>query len=246
MKAVNPVLPFSRAPIRLVFIVSCGYIAFAYDIFLPHLMPHTFLRTIRTRKFKIIVASLFCMTAIGMSAAVAAPLLTGAVTKNIHCGNNSVDNGRDGDGPLIQEQCDDGNRKKGDGCSPACKIEKGFHCPESGGSCERYCGNNSVDNGRDGNGPLIKEQCDDGNIVKGDGCSPACKIEKGFHCPERGGSCERYCGNNSVDNGRDGNGPLIKEQCDDGNIAKGDGCSPACKIEKGFRCPEGGGACTRK
>jgi cysteine-rich repeat protein len=58
------------------------------------------------------------------------------------CGNGVLDPG---------EQCDDGNRSAGDGCSPACQLE--------------ICGNGVVE----GN-----EQCDDGNAVDGDGCEASC------------------------------------------------------------------------
>jgi len=35
----------------------------------------------------------------------------------------------------------------------------------------------------------------------------------------------------------------ITEACDDGNTAAADGCSPACAVEEGFRCPSVAGAC---
>ncbi len=54
------------------------------------------------------------------------------------------------------------------------------------------------------------EQCDDGNILNGDGCSAGCRIEY----PD--------CGN-GIKN--------IGEQCDDGNIDYGDGCTPMCLLE---------------
>jgi cysteine-rich repeat protein len=52
------------------------------------------------------------------------------------------------------EECDDGNRVDGDGCSSTCTIE--------------ICGDGLVDAG---------EECDDGNIVDGDGCSANCEFE---------------------------------------------------------------------
>ncbi|MEO7097202.1 MAG: DUF4215 domain-containing protein, partial [Polyangiales bacterium] len=58
------------------------------------------------------------------------------------------------------------------------------------------CGNGIVD---------LNEQCDDGNILEGDNCSPTCKREE--------------CGNNVLD---------PNEVCDDGNKASGDGCSANC------------------
>ena len=61
------------------------------------------------------------------------------------------------------------------------------------------CGNGVVDPG---------EQCDDGNLVAGDGCSASCRLEA--------------CGNGILDPG---------EQCDDGNLVSGDGCSAGCRLE---------------
>jgi cysteine-rich repeat protein len=58
------------------------------------------------------------------------------------------------------------------------------------------------------------EQCDDGNTVAGDGCSPTCRLE--------------VCGNGILDPG---------EQCDDGNTTDGDGCSATCQREP--RCGDG-------
>lgn len=54
------------------------------------------------------------------------------------------------------------------------------------------------------------EQCEDGNLVDGDGCSSLCQIES------------FVCGNGKVDRG---------EQCDDGNTIPGDGCSANCTFE---------------
>ncbi|MFH0859452.1 MAG: DUF4215 domain-containing protein, partial [Patescibacteria group bacterium] len=59
-----------------------------------------------------------------------------------------------------------------------------------------FCGDNNLDPG---------EQCDDGNIVDGDGCSSVCTIE----------TPSPFCGDGNTDLGED---------CDDGNIVDGDGC----------------------
>jgi|SRR5581483_5363580 len=53
------------------------------------------------------------------------------------------------------------------------------------------------------------EQCDDGNVLSGDGCSAACTLEAG-------------CGNGVVEPG---------EECDDHNTVAGDGCSATCQYE---------------
>ena len=66
------------------------------------------------------------------------------------CGNNVIQR---------KEQCDDGNRKDGDGCSSRCKVE-----PEE-------CGNGRMEG---------EEECDDGNIQDGDGCSALCISEEQY------------------------------------------------------------------
>jgi cysteine-rich repeat protein len=53
------------------------------------------------------------------------------------------------------------------------------------------------------------EECDDGNLIDGDGCSSTCQIEG-------------VCGDGVVDPG---------EQCDDDNLVDGDGCSSTCRLE---------------
>lgn len=66
----------------------------------------------------------------------------------------------------------------------------------------RPCGNGVLDG---------DEECDDGNMSSGDGCSDTCKIE-----------VQTECGNGEVEEG---------EECDDGNTISGDGCSADCAIE---------------
>ncbi|MDP9033190.1 MAG: DUF4215 domain-containing protein, partial [Myxococcota bacterium] len=69
------------------------------------------------------------------------------------------------------------------------------------------------------------EQCDDGNLIPYDGCSPTCTIEP--KCS--GGMCTAVCGDGLVFPG---------EECDDGNTKSGDGCSSTCKLEigTGYSC----------
>ncbi len=72
------------------------------------------------------------------------------------------------------------------------------------------------------------EECDDGNLQSGDGCSNTCNIE--------------LCGNHSID---------VNEQCDDGNLNSNDGCNQYCQIEfcgdrviqevRGEQCDDGNG-----
>jgi len=132
---------------------------------------------------------------------------TGQPTAPI-CGNGILDAG---------EGCDDGNILPGDGCSGACNVEA-------------LCGNGSLDTGED---------CDDGNHVDGDGCSATCETEAfcGDGNLDLGEECEPpgtadcsvdclllHCGNNIVE-------PQLGEECDDGNLASGDGCDQSCLRE---------------
>lgn len=55
------------------------------------------------------------------------------------------------------------------------------------------------------------EQCDDGNVVPGDGCGADCLIEA-------------VCGDGVTH-------VAAGEQCDDGNAVPGDGCSATCQLE---------------
>ena len=140
-----------------------------------------------------------------------------------------------GDGIVAgSEQCDDGNKVGRDGCSSACELEYGYTCPSEGGACSEVdvdivmCGNGSLDAG---------EQCDDSNVVSGDGCASDCHREHGYDCPTPGQLCVQtdLCGNGSLD---------ADEVCDDGNDSDGDGCSADCKaVESGYHCDEAGKPC---
>lgn len=78
------------------------------------------------------------------------------------------------------------------------------------------------------------EQCDDGNVAAGDGCSPACRLEVGFKCTGEPSLCVRtVCGDGIVEGA---------ETCDDSNAWPYDGCSSLCTNE-----PECSGAsCTSR
>lgn len=77
-------------------------------------------------------------------------LARGEELSPIACGNGTVETG---------EQCDDGNRTNGDGCSAQCTIV----VPPG-----PVCGDGIVEGG---------EACDDGNTASGDGCSATCTVE---------------------------------------------------------------------
>jgi cysteine-rich repeat protein len=68
-----------------------------------------------------------------------------------------------------------------------CNIGSGFQgTPDSNGDC--ICESYLALNGYEckpvcGDGFLVTpEDCDDGNLISGDGCSPSCIIETGYKC----------------------------------------------------------------
>jgi cysteine-rich repeat protein len=134
----------------------------------------------------------------------------------VPCGNGVLNEG---------EECDDGNRLDGDGCSASCQFEHGWDCfadvciPSACGDGVRV-------------GP---EECDDGNRISGDGCSIRCTIEPGWVCVTENFPCRRaVCGDGAIE---------AQEQCDDGNDDPGDGCDANCQLEPGFHCPVPGQPC---
>jgi len=76
------------------------------------------------------------------------------------------------------------------------------------GADEVTCGDGVVNPG---------EECDDGNLLDGDGCDSNCTVTA--------------CGNHIITAG---------EQCDDGNLVAGDCCAPSCQRESaGAPCDDG-------
>jgi len=136
-----------------------------------------------------------------------------------------------GDGLLMDRAlytCDDGNTISGDGCSSKCQIERGWQC--SGGNhhhkdtCKEICGD-----GLDMHSYAY--DCDDGNIISGDGCSSTCHIEEGWYCYGGSPVTRDYCYEICGDTHNFGHIP-----CEDGNTRSGDGCSSTCQIEEGWYC----------
>ncbi|MBK8156961.1 MAG: hypothetical protein IPK55_13745 [Streptococcus sp.] len=68
------------------------------------------------------------------------------------------------------------------------------------------------------------EDCDDGNLEDGDGCSFNCKIEVGWTCaggdPTHPDYCTIPC--------NAGSGYYGFYECGDGNVINGDGCDSLC------------------
>ncbi|MFH2007863.1 MAG: DUF4215 domain-containing protein [bacterium] len=60
-----------------------------------------------------------------------------------------------------------------------------------------YCGNQLLEAG---------EECDDGNLLNGDGCSPSCTVEDGWACSGEPSLCVSLCGNSTLDSGEECDG----------------------------------------
>ncbi len=116
------------------------------------------------------------------------------------------------------EECDDGKRMNGDGCSDVCAIERGHACTGEPSICGLVCGDGLI---------VGAETCDDSNTVGGDGCSAPCAAEPGYTCAGEPSLCTRVCGDGQIGG---------TETCDDSNTVGGDGCSAQCAIEPGYAC----------
>jgi cysteine-rich repeat protein len=129
---------------------------------------------------------------------------------------------------------DDGNECTSQACSmgtpfyPA--LPNGSACSSgvcSSGMCvSEVCGDGTV---------AMTEQCDDGNIVGGDGCSSLCAVEVGFNCSGSPSTCSGTCGDGVI---------VGAETCDDAGLADGDGCSSSCQVEPGFGCTGSPSTCS--
>ncbi len=117
-----------------------------------------------------------------------------------NCGNGIIDS---------TEDCDDGNKLSGDGCTALCQSE-----------ITAYCGDGRI---QKPNSYGIKEECENipANSLNGDGCNSQCLNET-----------DAYCGDGILQQPNDKN---FSEQCDDGNKFIGDGCNNLCQIERGLQ-----------
>jgi cysteine-rich repeat protein len=168
------------------------------------------------------------------------------------CGNGVEDYG---------EQCDDGNDISGDGCSyPECQFENNINppCPYgttlcSDGTCSKNCYYTDTEvTDCNNNGVCESEEgctCLDcyGDV---DTCATGliCNIFNAACCNSASdGTCDLECSNVDPDCGPAicGNGYReVNEECDDGNLENGDGCTGDCKLEiLSTCCVEGTAEC---
>jgi cysteine-rich repeat protein len=76
------------------------------------------------------------------------------------------------------------------------------------------------------------EECDDGNVLAGDGCNGVCNVEPSWTCPKEGPCVSTIVCGDGVRS--------IGEACDDGNTKDGDGCNFGCKMQdRGTICIPG-------
>ena len=140
---------------------------------------------------------------------------------NDNCKNNCLWNVC-GDGIVNYgvEECDDGNFDESDGCTTSCVA----YYPHCGDGVVQSSDNEQCDDGKsclDGTDCSVNGICNDGSSClprDGDGCNHLCQYET---CGD--GVLQPY--------GADGNPSTLvdNEECDDGNILDGDGCSANCK-----------------
>lgn len=173
-----------------------------------------------------------------------------------HCGDGVIN-------AVLEEQCDDGNRKPGDGCNPFCRSERcgdeivtvalDEECDDGNTvnydgcnfECKfEYCGDNVIQS--------VDERCDDGNVLNGDGCDSFCQEEEEINCrpitcidgrefpncDANGNPINYYVDPCSTPLASIcGNGVIqAGENCEDGNADDEDGCSSNCVTEEGWEC----------
>ncbi|CAI2381181.1 unnamed protein product [Moneuplotes crassus] len=115
-------------------------------------------------------------------------------------------------------------------------LEKYEQVPGTTDQCRPICGD-----GFKAGEEISEQNCDDWNVIDGDGCSSLCKIESGWRCqgsdkldPDEFNpdTCEDICGDGKVVAPKDG-------YCDDHNDIDEDGCSSECGVESGWTCTLG-------
>jgi cysteine-rich repeat protein len=131
------------------------------------------------------------------------------------CGNGNLEG---------TERCDDGNTENGDGCDALCRVEK---CSDTdGGQYPAVAG--TVNYGYMGT-LTDTDTCISADTLLEQYCFNSGRRTYTIQCPN--GCANSACRQTPVSTPKCGNG--IKEdgeQCDDGNLVNGDGCSSTCQI----------------
>jgi cysteine-rich repeat protein len=138
-----------------------------------------------------------------------------------------------GDGIVGEnEECDDANLRDFDGCTSVCSLEVGS-CGDGvvqralGEQCEPRLHDSSLPYGCDAaRCRFVSSECGNGVVNIGEGCDKGNMNSNMANQQCRLDCSMARCGDGVVD---DMNG----EQCDDGNLLRGDGCSSMCSIEYG-------------
>jgi cysteine-rich repeat protein len=131
-----------------------------------------------------------------------------------YCGDLILDIGESCDGTnFVDFSCANGWAICGSDCIPYCSS----------------CGNGIIELDMDKRG----EECDDGNTVGGDNCSPDCKIEK--YCEVNSDdSCTEYCGDSLLNGPEECDNTAIAPwySCEDFGFYSGDlGCLDDCTVD---------------
>lgn len=150
------------------------------------------------------------------------------------CGDGILGSGEECDGLALSEEaaCPAGGLPF---CTSACRL-----------ACTT-CGNGVLE--ATPAGP--REECDDGNLLGGDGCSASCLLPRcgdGVLDLELFEECDDGAGNSNIRPGAcrlscrrarcsDGVVDAPRETCDDGNLLGGDGCNATCNSNE--RCGNG-------
>jgi fibro-slime domain-containing protein len=136
-----------------------------------------------------------------------------------NCGNSKID---------AMEQCDDGNKGNGDGCSSSCQKEGNVDCPVPGQPCNAtapVCGDGVI---------ARVEACDEGMNPPSGGCMNCMAVAPGWQCRVGGRPCVPLCGDSILTG---------TENCDPPNAAMG--CSTTCLTLPGWSCAGSPSVCVQ-
>lgn len=160
----------------------------------------------------------------------------GCITPKV-CGNGLLESGVLINGIVQDEACDDGAQNGLNGnCTKNCKYVCGARsqsyicaddeCPNANEKCTFDSSKNTCSCVAPcgGTAPNCSGYCSPGNTCQSIGL-PSIGVICGCAAP----TPTPFCGDGMVNN--DGTCNPLNEECDDGNIVSGDGCSTNCKIE---------------